>query len=106
MGGRSAKVKGSGFEREIVDLLRVAGITANRVPLSGAIALYPGDVRFDCVAGTVTSECKRRRSGFKTLYGWLGKNYVLFMRDDNCEALVLMRATDFAKLATRNPGPA
>jgi len=99
MGGRSAKVKGSGFEREIVDLLKDGGIDAHRVPLSGAVPLYPGDVKFVCQGEETTAECKRRASGFKTLYGWLGQNRVLFVRDDHCEALVVMRAKDFAKLA-------
>lgn len=98
MGGRSAKVKGSGFEREVVQILRSLGITAHRVPLSGAATAYPGDVRFDLRGELVTAECKRRRSGFKTHYRWLGNNKVLFLRDDNCEALALMRAEDFAKL--------
>jgi hypothetical protein len=98
MGGRASKQKGNGFEREIVDLLRVAGIKADRVPLSGAVAAFPGDVRFDLRGEQTTAECKRRKRGYKTMYGHLGNNRVLFVRDDHCEALAVMRAEDFAKL--------
>lgn len=98
MSGRASKVKGSGFEREIVLILREAGVEADRVPLSGAVMAFPGDVKLNLRGERVTAECKRRKSGFKTHYRWLGNNKVLFLRDDHCEALVLMRAKDFAKL--------
>ncbi len=98
MGGRSAKVKGSGFEREIVNLLKEAGIDAHRVPFSGAMNNNKGDVTFHIDGEKIITECKRRRSGFKTLYGWLGANKVLFFRDDNCEPLAVIRAKDYARL--------
>jgi len=36
-GGRSPRRKGSGFEREVVNLFQSLGIAAERVPLSGAV---------------------------------------------------------------------
>jgi Holliday junction resolvase len=93
-----AKVKGSGFEREVVAALRDGGLPAKRVPLSGAVEFYEGDV-IVCLNGKDhIIECKRRKAGFKTLYGWLGKNDFLAFRDDKCEPLILMRLSDFTAL--------
>lgn len=94
----AAKRKGSGFEREVVEALREYGLEAKKVPLSGALADYPGDVTLTVNGRTHTIECKRRRAGFKTLYGWLGKNDYLVFRDDKCEPLLVMRLKDFAIL--------
>jgi hypothetical protein len=46
------------------------GLPALKVPLSGAMNGYPGDV---CVCDEVLVECKYRRdgAGFKTLYRWM-----------------------------------
>lgn len=90
----AAKRKGSGFEREVVEALKAAGLAAKRVPLSGAMAEYKGDV----IVGDYRMECKRRKAGFKTHYGWLGDNDFLAFRDDKCETLVSMRLTTFATL--------
>ena len=94
-----AQVKGSGFEREVVDMLQRGGYTARRVPLSGAMAEYKGDVILDLGAfGSFQIECKRRRAGFKTLYSWLGDNDMLVFRDDRSDTLVAMRLWDLMKL--------
>ena len=48
MSGRSSKTKGAGGEREVAKILAAAGlIEAARMPLSGAIPDFPGDVRLD-----------------------------------------------------------
>jgi Holliday junction resolvase len=93
-----AKVKGSGFEREVVDILRKAGLDAHRIPLSGAIQGYEGDVVVKLAWTPHKIECKRRKAGFKTLYGWLGSNTFLAFRDDRCEPLIAMRLTDFVNI--------
>lgn len=56
-GGRSPKIKGSGYEREVVNDAQEAGIYARRVPLSGAMQEYPNDVQI----GDYTYELKRRK---------------------------------------------
>lgn len=93
-----AKRKGSGFEREVVETFRAAGIPAKRVPLSGAVEFFEGDVIITLGIYEYTVECKRRKAGFKTLYGWLGDNHFLAFRDDKCEPLIVMRLKDFATL--------
>lgn len=96
----AAKRKGSGFEREVVEALKAAGVSAKRVPLSGAMANYKGDVivELNHIGYELVMECKRRRAGFKTLYGWLGSNDLLAFRDDKRETLITMRLTTFATL--------
>jgi hypothetical protein len=91
----AAKRKGSGFEREVVEFLKAAGLPAKRVPLSGAMAEYKGDV----MMGGYVIECKRRKAGFRTLYGWLGDNDFLVFRDDKCEPLIVTRLDNFVAFA-------
>lgn len=44
MTGRSARAKGAGAEREVVDILVQHGYDAHRTPHSGALVWMPGDV--------------------------------------------------------------
>jgi hypothetical protein len=74
-----SKRKGDRCEREIVNLLRAAGIEAERVPLSGAVG---GSYRNDVViAGRLRAECKARKggAGFKVLEKWLGTADLLIL---------------------------
>lgn len=95
--GRS-KRKGSRIERELVSLHRAEGISARRVPLSGAAAAtfgadLAGDVVIDLPqGGELRAEVKARANGegFKTLEKWLGSKDLLFLRRDRAEPLVLM----------------
>lgn len=97
--GKKSRDKGASFEREVVNLFQGHGIAAERVPLSGAAGgSYTGDVSLPVMGKDVKLECKRRAAGFKTLYGWLGENYGLVVRDDRCPPLVVIRADDFARI--------
>ncbi len=58
---------------------------------------YGGDVKVKVAWGdTLTGECKRRKGGFKFLYDHLKDHYFLAIKIDNKEALVVVRAKDFA----------
>jgi hypothetical protein len=95
-----SKRKGSGFELEVVKILQEQGIAAEKVPLSGAAGgSFTGDI--DCPVRGIDRklECKRRRRQFSTIFGWLGGNYGLVVRDDRTEPLVILRLADFAELA-------
>lgn len=97
-----AKREGSGFEREVVTALTVAGIQAWRVPLGGAAGgSHIGDVDLVVRGGKRKLECKRQHGDFKTLYQWLGANYALVIRHDRCQPLVVMQLSDFAALIRR-----
>jgi hypothetical protein len=102
--GNPSRRKGDKFEREIVQIFVHHGMDAKRTPMSGAIAGWEGDVIVTIGERKERIECKRRKSGFKTLYGWLGDNYILAIRDDQTEPLLVMRADDLAQLlAAREP---
>jgi hypothetical protein len=68
-----SKRKGNGFEREVVHALRRAGLAAERVPLSGQLPGYEGDVsvpvrgverKLQCRLGGVRSRaCTARLRG-------------------------------------------
>lgn len=92
---KKSRDKGLRNEQELVNAFRGAGLSAWRVPLSGAAGgEFAGDLR---VEGKVF-EAKIRASGFKQLYTWLGDHFGLFLRADRQEALVVLRLTDFIEL--------
>jgi hypothetical protein len=94
-----SKIKGNTFEREIVNQLREAGIAAHRVPLSGAVSGYEGDLRVEVGGLLRKAECKRRRRAFGTLSAHLGTNDFLCVRDDRSPALMVMTIETFIALA-------
>ena len=94
-----SKIKGNTFEREIVNQLREAGIEARRVPLSGAVPGYEGDLRMAVGGLDRKAECKRRKRAFGTLSTMLGVNDFLCVRDDRAPALMVMTIETFIALA-------
>ena len=87
--GKPSRDKGNRIEREIVNLLKSAGIHAERVPLSGAAGgLFTGDITFL----NYVAEVKARKggAGFKTIERWLDNNDMLFLRRDRSAPLVVM----------------
>jgi hypothetical protein len=94
-----SKRKGRGFEREVVNVLQAHAISAERVPLSGAVGgRFAGDISCPVRGVDQTLECKRRRS-LSGLYKALGDHYAAVLRADGQEALVVLRLEDFAQLA-------
>lgn len=82
--------KGARIEREVVQLLRGAGIPAERVPLSGAAGgSFTGDV---VIAHRWRAEVKARGAGagFKVLERWLGEADLLVLRRDRAEPMVVL----------------
>jgi hypothetical protein len=61
--GRASKQKGDRFEFQVVRELKEAGYAAHRVPLSGAVEGYPGDVRIDLPDRVWLLQCKISASG-------------------------------------------
>ena len=91
------KDKGSRVELEIVNRLLEAGIPAHRIPLSGAVKEYPGDV---LCAGNIRLEIKARANGegFAVLERWLGDNDALVLRRDRKTPIVAMTWDVFESL--------
>lgn len=98
--GMKSRRKGAGFEREVVEFHRQAGLPAERIPLSGAVkGSFAGDVRL----GPWLSECKRRADGFKELYAWLAHDNadLLCLRADRQPLLVVLTQTTWLDLLAR-----
>lgn len=95
--GNSAKRKGDRVEREIVQLHQKIGVSAQRVPLSGAAGgRFAGDVWINDMKGEV--KARAEGSGFKTIERWLGDNDLLFLRRDRKSPLVVMPWNTYKEL--------
>lgn len=104
MGGKAPRQKGDREERDIVNDFQAAGIFAERMPMSGSAGgSYVGDVTVAVQGEDWVGESKVRGDGFKSLYDWLGAHKCLFLRADRRERLVVLRQSDFIKLARLRP---
>lgn len=93
--GALSQRKGRRVEQQLVRALRAAGLDARRVPLSGAVRGFEGDV----LIGDQRCEIKARRSGFRALYRCLAGARWLFLRADRQPYLVIGRLEDWLHLA-------
>lgn len=75
-----SKKKGSRYERRVVKNHTAEGIVARKVPLSGAMEGYKGDI---VVADHFRCEVKARKRahGFKKVRDWLGPHDFLFLQE-------------------------
>mgnify|MGYP000028144563 FL=1 len=95
-GGRRSRDKGNRMEREVVNRFLAAGISAERVPLSGAAGgSYKGDLTVVVQNEDWQGECKARATGFRQTYDWIEGNKLLFLKADRMPTLVAMRLEDF-----------
>ena len=93
--GKKSRDKGYRVENELVNKLKENGFDAHRVPLSGGVAGYPGDIRIN---DKYLMEVKARKSGFKTIRDWMGDNDFIALKDDRKEPLVAMNWGKFVQL--------
>jgi hypothetical protein len=98
------KRKGNGFEREVVRALQRAGLAAGRVPLSGELPGYEGDVSAPVRGVSRKLQCWRRRRSFSPLYEALDGHYGVVVRDDGRAALIVLPLGAFAALACNGRG--
>lgn len=92
--------KGDRFERQCVHDLEKLGVTAERVPLSGAAGgSFGSDLIVDVCGSSERIECKTRKRAWGDLFGWLPGNFALFIKADRTDTLVVMSLENFAKLA-------
>lgn len=96
--GKFSKDKGVRVERSFVNKLKAAGIAAQRVPLSGAMDNYKGDITLPWLHESINAEVKGRADGFKEIYKWIKPHKLLFLKADNQDGLAVMRVGDFADL--------
>jgi hypothetical protein len=88
--GKSQRDKGYRGERKVIDALAKLGIPAKRVPLSGAVEGFKGDVK----TATKILEVKWRGDGFKTLRKWLSDHNGVVLLSDFEEPLLVIRLAD------------
>jgi hypothetical protein len=88
-GGRGPRRKGDRAEREVLALLREAGLEAKRVPLSGSAPDYPGDLEVVVPGlGRVLVEVKARKR--LALEAWLEGRDLLVLKGDRRPPLAVM----------------
>jgi hypothetical protein len=93
--GKSQRDKGCRFERECVNTAKEFNLDAKRVPLSGAVEGFKGDV----IIEGLTYECKSRKdSPFTQLYKWLKGNCGLIITSDKKERLIVIPYKDYLEL--------
>jgi hypothetical protein len=88
-GGKGPRRKGNRVEREVLAILKEAGLEARRVPLSGSAPGYPGDLEVELPGlGRVLVEVKaRKRVG---LEAWLEGRGLLVLKGDRRPPLAVM----------------
>lgn len=100
--GKCQRQRGDRFERELVNHVKERfALEARRIPLSGAVEGFPGDV--EIIAGfdgktRFQGECKRRKNLPEWIVNALGENDFMAMRGDHGETLVMLRLDTFAGL--------
>jgi Holliday junction resolvase len=100
MSGRRSRSKGVRTERGIVNALKVRGIAAVRVPLSGAVGgRFGGDIVLPLLGRELCVEVKARADGFRELYSWLDRRDVLVVKADRQDPLVIVRSSPAAEIA-------
>src|SRR6476660_7047159 len=100
MSGRRSRSKGVRTERSIVNALKVSGIAAVRVPLSGPVGgRFAGDIVLPLLGRDLCVEVKARADGFRELYSWLTQRDVLILNAERWEPLVVVRLSLAAEVS-------
>lgn len=92
MSGRKSRNKGATFERELVNQAKLYGLSAQRVPLSGATSYAKGDIEIQPTFGKVpwVFEAKRRKELPQWMLEALGEHEGLILRADRHEAVAVI----------------
>jgi len=102
MPGRAPRQKGDRLERLAVDILQSYGLDAKRVPLSGAMRGYKGDVVVTINGQPLQLECKSRKAGFKLFYDAIeAGNCGLVLKTDREDPLICVPLRAFAALLAK-----
>jgi Holliday junction resolvase len=99
-GGRAPRRKGVRAERALASFLQAAGLRAQRVPLSGAVRGYPGDIVVPVLGVDRVVEVKVRSAGFQTFYKWLEGRDLLIIKADRSPPLVVVPLRLAVEVAT------
>ena len=101
--GKMQRNKGSRVEREMVELLRKHKIQSEKVPLSGAMQGFPGDINVYASDLHLVCEVKSRaKSLWKTLVNWLSGSDILILKANRQDPYVFMPMRVFIELVKSN----
>jgi len=98
LNGKGRRRKGINAERELVRILKKAGINAKRIPLSGATEYQKGDILIDNI---FVAEVKRRKR-VALLYDMLKGANIGFIRADGKQWLAILDIDFFIQLYNKN----
>ena len=105
MPGKAPRQKGDRLECLAVDILRSYGLDAKRVPLSGSMRGFKGDVYCFAGGGWMVLECKSRKSGFSLEYKAIEQgNSGLILKVDRGDPLICVPLRRFAALLAKAEG--
>ena len=96
--GKKERDKGCRTEREIVNIFRRHGITAQRIPLSGGTDYAKGDIEAVIKGRKMRIEVKARKDGFKQIYDWKGEFDALIIKRDRSRPLIVLDIEDLCRL--------
>lgn len=98
MPGKAPREKGNRLERLAADIMRSYGLEAKRIPLSGSMDGFKGDLELTILATILIGEAKSRANDFSKLYQWLLRNDFLVLKKDREEPLIVMDLRRFSRL--------
>ena len=98
MPGKAPREKGNRLERLAADIMRSYGLDAKRIPLSGSMDGFKGDLELTVLATILIGEAKSRAKDFSKLYQWLAANDFLVIKKDREEPLIVMDLRRFSRL--------
>ena len=92
--GRASKRKGSRVERLAVKLFNEIG-EARRIPLSGSIEGWKGDIDIRINDKRFVAEVKGRANGWKQIDKWIAEHDMLLLKPDNKPFYVIFTEDSF-----------
>ena len=98
--GKFSRDKGANYEREVVNQAKELGLDSRRVPLSGALEHFKGDVQIKPTFADDfwTFELKRRKELPAWMLEALGENAGLILRADNEKSVAVIPLTTLLEL--------
>lgn len=108
--GRGNRVKGVAFERVVAKFFSSIGWYAKKVPGSGGISGFRGDVQAAKSQEEWNKghkwviECKRWKAGLTTIRRYLPDGGILIHKSDGEKEIVIMSAATFAEIVSGKGG--
>ena len=100
--GKSQRDKGNRVERELNKYFQQQGFFSKKVPLSGAVDHFKGDLILKLMDKEFQIEVKARKNGFKTIYQFLNSNDILAITANNKPFLLVFEIDKFIEIVRAN----